>query len=104
MIRRFEADLAPPRGAEPRFSLVPASRSVLINASGLLAEHGLRAYDAVQLASAELARKADRDCRAFACFDNDLRAAAETHGFELLPAAGRAEDQGAPNPGPQQAR
>ncbi len=47
--------------------------------------YGLRAYDAVQLASAEAARAADPGCDSFACFDASLRDAAAGAGFALYP-------------------
>jgi hypothetical protein len=44
----------------------------------------VRAYDAVQLASALAARAANPGCREFACFDEGLRAAAAREGFALV--------------------
>ena len=54
-------------------------------AAALTATHGLRAYDAVQLASAITARKVEPRCDAFAAFDDRLREAAAREGFSLLP-------------------
>jgi predicted nucleic acid-binding protein len=48
--------------------------------------HGLRAYDAIQLAAARAARGAADGCTTFAAFDTTLRAAAAVEGFALLPA------------------
>lgn len=45
------------------------------------ASYGLRAYGAVQLASAMTARTADPTCDRLSAFDNDLRAAAAAEGF-----------------------
>jgi hypothetical protein len=47
----------------------------------------LRGADAVQLASALLARQADPAVSMMAVFDERLRAAASAEGFTLLPAA-----------------
>ena len=49
------------------------------------AVHGLRAYDAVQLASVLATRSADRSCASYAVFDKSLRAAAALEGFTVLP-------------------
>lgn len=63
---------------------VAAVSAVLDDAARLVAGHGLRAYDAVQLASALAARRADDQVDGFACYDIDLRAAAAREGFELV--------------------
>jgi predicted nucleic acid-binding protein len=49
--------------------------------------HRLRGADAVQLASALVAREADPDVNTMAVFDRRLRTAASTEGLALLPAA-----------------
>lgn len=59
---------------------------MLETAAQVSATHALRAYDAVQLASALAAREADPGCTEFACYDADLRAAAARSGFSLIPA------------------
>jgi predicted nucleic acid-binding protein len=57
----------------------------LLRRAGDLAEQmGLRAYDAVHLAS--LVASADPDEAIFACWDADLRRAARALGYPLLPA------------------
>ena len=86
LLREFEADWRG-SGGRPRFAAVPATAEVLEDAARHAAVHGLRAYDAVQLASAIAARTADDALQEFACFDSDLRAAAVREGFRLLPAA-----------------
>ncbi|MGI8726237.1 MAG: type II toxin-antitoxin system VapC family toxin [Solirubrobacterales bacterium] len=96
LIGDFEADLAADDVNSPRFSTVAPGRSVLDRAAELVEQHGLRAYDAVQLGSAAIAREVDPDCGEFACFDQDLRSAAEAVGFDLIPAS--------PEPAAQQAR
>jgi len=81
----FERHYRGDRDCEPRFGVVAAGPDVLEDAATRAAAHGLRAYDAVQLASAISARAADPDCGAFACFDDDLRAAAGSMSFVLVP-------------------
>ena len=69
-----------------RFAIVPVAGVLLDAAAQLAASSALRAYDSVQLATAMAARNADEHIDTFACFDRDLRRAAATHGFTLLPA------------------
>lgn len=71
----------------PRLDVVRASDDVLDAAARLTDTAGLRAYDAVRLASAEATRAADPGCHSFACFDASLRDAAARSGFALLPAS-----------------
>ena len=70
---------------EPVVTLVHMEAVRLDAAVRLLASHALRAFDAMQLASACSVRDADPGCAAFACADRGLRAAAEAEGFEVLP-------------------
>ncbi len=69
----------------PRFSAIAATPAVLDDAARRAAIHGLRAHDAVQLASARATVAADPDCTTFAAFDKGLRTAAAAEGFRLLP-------------------
>lgn len=86
LTRAFEVDYGGSESGEPpRLVAVAATAGVLEAAAGLVAVHPLRAYDAVQLASAMTARRAEPDCQTFACFDSGLRAAAARSGFRLLP-------------------
>lgn len=85
LVREFSADLFGAGDEPPRFAVVALASRVLESAASLLAGHCLRAYDAVQLASALAARDADPLCTGFACFDRELSDAAATNGFELLP-------------------
>lgn len=78
----FERHYRGDRDHEPRYGVVAAGSAVLDDAAARAAAHGLRAYDAVQLASAISARAADPDCDAFACFDDELRGAMS---FVLVP-------------------
>lgn len=67
------------------FAVVAANAAVLEVAVHALSAHPLRAYDAVQLASALAARSADPDLSAFACYDDSLAAAAHAEGFRSIP-------------------
>ena len=61
---------------------------MLIRAGELAWRHGLRGYDAVQLAAALAWREAASDAEGeivFACFDNDLRRAAVAEGLAAWP-------------------
>lgn len=82
----FEADWFGGDEHPPRFVPVATTGSVLDEAAQLCAVHGLRAYDAIQLASALAARVHLPELRTLAAFDHHLRAAAAAEGFDLLPA------------------
>jgi uncharacterized protein len=86
LIRAFTADYAGAAERAPRFLAVKVSDSILERAAELAGAHGLRAYDAVQLASALAAREVDARCVQFAAFDRDLTLAAVSEGFEAFPA------------------
>jgi hypothetical protein len=81
----FETDLSGTATEAPRFATLPVGEPDLASAARLVAVHGLRAYDAIQLASARLARSVLDDCASFAAFDQRLRAAAAAEGFNLVP-------------------
>jgi predicted nucleic acid-binding protein len=85
LIRAFTADYAGTADKEPRFLAVKVSDGILERAAELSGIHGLRAYDAVQLASALAAREVDGRCAKFAAFDHDLALAATAEGFEAFP-------------------
>lgn len=85
LVDAFEADYYGTNGELPRFDVVTASEPVLDAAARMAGTHGLRAYDAVQLASARLASAGDPDCTTFAAFDATLRDAAAAEGFALVP-------------------
>lgn len=80
--RAFVADLR--RG---RFVVLPAAEDVIARSFACVRRHRLRGADAVQLASALLARDADPAVGTMAVFDQHLRAAASAEGFALLPGA-----------------
>ncbi|GAB3481938.1 type II toxin-antitoxin system VapC family toxin [Amycolatopsis cihanbeyliensis] len=84
LIAAFEADYYGTREEPPRFPAVEASPLVLETAARLTGIHGLRAYDAVQLATAQLVASADPECRQFAVFDKALRDAAAGEGFFVV--------------------
>jgi predicted nucleic acid-binding protein len=81
LVRAFEHDLASSTG---RLVALPLTNEVLEHAAELTAIHGLRAYDAVQLASARAARRVEPACSTFAAFDGELAEAAAREGFALL--------------------
>lgn len=87
LLAGFENDYFGTLESAPRFRVVQVSDLVLANAAGLTGTAKLRAYDAVQLASAEAVRAADPGCDTFACFDASLRDAAAGAGFALYPGA-----------------
>lgn len=70
--------------AEP-LAIVTPNEEILDRAAHTTAVHGLRAYDAIQLATAVVARAADPDLTTFACFDERLADAARLEGFTTIP-------------------
>jgi len=87
LVGAFELDFHGDLESGPRFTIVSLTEPVLIAAAREAASHALRAYDAVQLASALAVREIDPRCSHFACFDAELRRAASRAGFVLLPEA-----------------
>jgi len=85
MTRVFESDLRGGTQGSPRLATVPSTTGVLDEAARLVPAHGLRAHDAVQLASATMARAVDPEVTGFACFDATLRRAASAAGFVVIP-------------------
>lgn len=83
LVADFEADWFGDGSTQSRFAVVAVTGDVLDDAARLARVHGLRAYDAVQLASALLASAADPDLTAFAAYDVALRAAATAEGLAL---------------------
>ena len=76
----FDADLD-----EGLYVVVALGREVGDVATVAVERHGLRAYDAVQLAAALVARNVLDDLDVFAAFDVELRIAAAAEGFALVP-------------------
>lgn len=85
LVAEFIADWTGDTTSTPRFAAVPATAHLLADAGRLTGVNLLRAYDAVQLASASATREALGDLT-LAAFDRRLRAAAAHEGFALLPA------------------
>jgi predicted nucleic acid-binding protein len=85
LVRRFQAEFGGSAGVVPRFSLVLVASELLREAPRLIPSHGLSAGDAIQLASALMARGADAEVTTFACFDRRLRGAAAAEGFAVVP-------------------
>jgi uncharacterized protein len=81
----FEADYFGTDHEEPRFVIVAVTSTILDVAARLVATHGLRAYDAVQLASATAANDAAGEPLYFGAFDKALSAAAAAEGLAQLP-------------------
>jgi uncharacterized protein len=84
LIAAFEADYFGTEEEPARFLVVAATASILDDAAQLAGIHGLRAYDAVQLASACAALREVPEGVTFAAFDQALLAAAAREGFQLL--------------------
>lgn len=79
----FAGDVRGTDRVRPRFTLVGVDDAVLAAAARLVARHPLRAYDAVQLATA-LAVTGRVPGTRFVSFDTQLNAAAATEGLQLL--------------------
>jgi uncharacterized protein len=81
----FAADVAGVDLPIPRFAAIVAGEEVLTGATDAVARHPLRAYDAVQLASALVAARVFDGLEGFVAFDRQLRAAAAAEGLSLVP-------------------
>ncbi|MCY4271774.1 MAG: type II toxin-antitoxin system VapC family toxin [bacterium] len=82
LCRRFLDDVSA-MGLERNTVLIDAGQDILRSAISLVARHPLRAYDAVQLASALSASHLMGGC-SFGSFDRRLSAAAAIEGLRLL--------------------
>jgi len=85
LLADFEADFFGTADELPRLAVVATTGPILDVAARLTGVHGLRAYDAVHLATAINVRHADPRCEGFVAFDGRLRAAAAAEGFALVP-------------------
>lgn len=85
LVDDFEADWFGTEVRPPRFARVDLGAALLDSAAALVAAHGLRAYDGVQLACALAARAAEPEMRELTAYDTSLRRAAAVEGFSLLP-------------------
>jgi len=83
----FELEWVRAADEDGPFQIIDVSHGILELAASSLVRHPLRAYDALQLASAIVARDVDDGVTEFACFDRQLRDAAAAEGFDLLPAS-----------------
>ena len=83
LVAEFEHDWFETR----RFAIVRLAEKLLESAATALARYPLRAYDAVQLASALAARELYLPLARFACFDANLTDAAAAEGFQIVGAA-----------------
>jgi predicted nucleic acid-binding protein len=85
LLRAFQVDYVGTPHQDARFLVVAVADGILERSVELAGTHGLRAYDAVQLASALTVRESDERCDFFAGFDRELTRAAVTEGFHVLP-------------------
>ncbi|MGH2751583.1 MAG: type II toxin-antitoxin system VapC family toxin [Actinomycetota bacterium] len=85
LIDAFESDYYGGESRPPRLAVIGLPAFVLDDAARNTVLHGLRAYAAVQLASARSARLSDPECGTLVCFDQELRRAALIEGFQLIP-------------------
>ena len=72
----------------PDFGKVPVTDTLLTRAESLARRHGLKAYDAVQLAAALICEETITEVDetvVFACFDAELTAAANDEGLRTWP-------------------
>jgi hypothetical protein len=84
LVEDFEWDWFGESDGELSFAVLGITQHVLEEAARSVARHPLRAFDAVQLASALVARAADSSLTSFACFDEVLAVAARAEGFTVL--------------------
>lgn len=78
----FAVDWYLPSG-EARFVIVRSTPALLDDAARLTGAHGLRAFDAVQLAAAVAARRVVPECSSFTGYDRALNRAAATLSFTI---------------------
>lgn len=93
LISAFQLDRTGTPDIPALFIAVAVVDPIIDRAAELTGIHGLRAYDAVQLASALATRAADTRCDTFASFDQNLTQAAISEGFDSvsLPPAARGQ-------------
>lgn len=84
LIAEFEADYFGTVDEPERFAVVLLASAVLDSAAILTGQHGLRTYDAIQLASACVLRDATQDRVLFTAYDNTLNSAAVAEGLGVL--------------------
>jgi hypothetical protein len=81
----FAADVDGEGASGPRFSVIALVDEIVSTAARLVAIHAIRAYDAVQLATAIVVRTIAIDAIGFVTFDRNLHTAAASEGFTSLP-------------------
>jgi predicted nucleic acid-binding protein len=81
LVADFEADYFGDIDAPPRFSVIAVTATLVDAAAHLVGVHRLRAYDAIQLASALAVADAVPDGVDFLAYDYALRAAAAAEGL-----------------------
>ena len=84
LVGEFEADYLGTDAERPRFHIVRVGPEILEQAARLVAVHDLRAYDAVQLASAMATNAQVPESVTFGAFDRQLCDAAAIEGLPLL--------------------
>jgi predicted nucleic acid-binding protein len=67
------------------YTRLPNSTVILERAAALTWRHGMRAYEAVHLASAMIWKDMTRDEVTFACYDQNLLAVARMEGLRIWP-------------------
>lgn len=85
LVRGFVADYEGTPAEAPRFQVVLTAGSIVRRAARLCGSHPLRAYDAVQLASALTAAETGGEAVSMVAFDHQLRTAAVREGLTLVP-------------------
>jgi predicted nucleic acid-binding protein len=85
LVAEFEADYADSSSRAGRFVVVAVTAEVLEHAAAASATYGLRAFDAVQLASALVARDAAPQIDTMLAWDGHLRDAAARAGLHVEP-------------------
>ena len=84
LVGEFEWDWFGEPARDVSFAVLAVTGEILDESARSVSRHPLRAFDAVQLASALAARAADSDLATFACFDETLSEAARAEGFTVL--------------------
>lgn len=69
----------------PAYMRLPVSAAIVERAARLAWKHGLRAYDALHLACAQICQESSGETTLFACFDRRLRQAAAAEGLQVWP-------------------
>ncbi|MFZ4586032.1 MAG: type II toxin-antitoxin system VapC family toxin [Acidimicrobiia bacterium] len=80
LLQEFDNDVA-----GEQITVVALEATVIRTAQSVLAHHALRSSDALQLASALVARTAAPECNTFLAFDQAVRAAAALERFVVGP-------------------